>query len=93
MNTVQLINILVHFSASIAYVGLIGFVLYKNPKALLNRLCALTVGAFAIWTMADIFFYSASSANEAMLWLNVASPGLVQLPRHRLLVLSGVHET
>lgn len=80
MNTLQLINVLVHLLALTAYVLLIGFVLHKDPKALLNRLCALAIAPFAVWTLGDAFFYSATSASNAMLWMNVASFGWCSFP-------------
>jgi hypothetical protein len=64
MNTLQLINVLVHFLALAAYVLLIGFVLHKDPKALLNRLCALAIAPFAVWTLGEVFFHAATSASD-----------------------------
>lgn len=80
MSSLQLVNVLAHFSAFIVYLWLIGFVLHKNPKALLNRLCALTLVPFAIWSLGVVFFHSAPSSGEAMLWMNVASLGWGSFP-------------
>lgn len=80
MNISQLINILAQFLAFIIYLGLIVFVLQKNPRALLNRLCALALAPFALWSLGTIFFHSAASADTAMLGLNVASLGWCSFP-------------
>ncbi len=80
MNIPQLLNILTHFLAFIIYLGLIVFVLQKNPKAQLNRLCALTLACFAIWSMGFVFFHNAASTGEAMFWMNVASLGWCCFP-------------
>jgi len=80
MNTPQLINVLAHFLAFIIYLCLIGFVLYKNPRAQLNRLCALMLIPFAVWSFGFTFFHSATSPSEAMLGMNVASLGWCSFP-------------
>lgn len=80
MNILQLINVLAHFLAFIVYLGLIGFVLHKNSKALLNRLCAIALASFAVWSLGNVFFFSAPSASEAMVWMNVASFGWCSFP-------------
>lgn len=59
---------------------LIGFVLYKNPKTLLNRLCALSLIPFSIWSFGFIFFHSSVSLNDAKFWMNVASLGWCSFP-------------
>lgn len=61
MNIAQLLTILANFLACIIYLGLIGFVLYKNPKARLNRLCAIALVPFAVWSLAYVFCFSATS--------------------------------
>lgn len=80
MNTLQLIHVLAHFLAFIIYLGLIGFVLYRNPKALLNRLCALTLATFAVWSLGHTFVNSAADASDAMRWMNVGSIGWCSFP-------------
>ncbi len=80
MNILQLVTVQIHFLAFIVYLGLIGFVLHKNPKAFLNRLCALALAPFAIWSLGFAFSHGAPSANEAMLWINVASLGWCSFP-------------
>ena len=80
MDTLQLVTVLAHFLAFIIYVELIGFVLYKNPKALLNRLCALALVPFAIWSFGDTLFQGAPSPGSAMLWNNISSLGWCTFP-------------
>ncbi len=80
MNVLRLVNILSHFTAFAIYVCLIVFVLHKNPKGLINRICALTLACFAVWGLAVVFFHNAASAGEAMFWLNMASLGWGSFP-------------
>ncbi|HOV62599.1 MAG TPA: PAS domain S-box protein [Spirochaetia bacterium] len=95
MNVFQLINILVHFFSFLVYVCLIIFILQRDPKALLNRLCALTIVPFAIWAFAITFFHSVTTENAARVWINIASIGWCSFPITAFwfyLVLTG-HET
>lgn len=80
MTLPKLINILVHFAAFAAYAGLIGFVLNKNPRELLNRLCALILALLALWTLGEALSHCASSADRAIWWINVSSPGWCTFP-------------
>jgi PAS domain S-box-containing protein len=66
---------LAHYTAFIIYIGLIIFVLIRNPKAPQNRVCALLIGCFTIWSLASTFIYAAPSPENASLWLNIASFG------------------
>ena len=80
MNSLQALLILAHFLTFVVYLLLIGFVLYKNPRAQLNRLCSLGVLPFAIWTLALGFMQGATTPSEAMLWLNIAAIGWCSFP-------------
>ena len=80
MGTLQLFTVLAHFLAFIIYTELIGFVLYKNPKALLNRLCALALVPFAIWSFGDTLFQGAPSPGSAILAINISSLGWCTFP-------------
>jgi PAS domain S-box-containing protein len=64
-----------HLIAFLTDICLIVIVIYKQPKALLNRLCALVVGTFAIWSLGYGFCHTAYSANAAMFWVNVSAVG------------------
>ena len=52
------------------------FIFFKNPKALLNRVCAAFIFCFGIWSFAYIFvhnsYYSRDTAN---LFINISSFG------------------
>ncbi|WP_296971384.1 PAS domain S-box protein [Tepidanaerobacter sp. EBM-38] len=76
----RLFNILLCYFASVFYILLIVFLLYKNPRSRLNRFCALAILPFAIWSTAFIFFNSAVTPDEAMAWLNIASIGWCSFP-------------
>jgi len=80
MNALQLFTVLINFSAFLVYVYLIWFVLNLNRKELLNRLCALAIVPFAIWSFAFTFLHSASEVNVAKFWMNVASIGWCSFP-------------
>jgi len=80
MNPLQLFTVLINFLAFVVYVYLIWFVLNLNRKELLNRLCALAIVPFAIWSFAFTFLHSATSLNAAKLWMNVASIGWCSFP-------------
>ena len=61
---------LLHFFSFLIYLYMAGFVLYKNPKALLNRVCALLLLCFVIWSFGAMFIsdiiYSKDTARLAM---------------------------
>ena len=61
---------LLHFFSFLVYLYMAGFVLYKNPKALLNRVCALLLLCFVIWSFGAMFIsdviYSKDTARLAM---------------------------
>ncbi len=80
MNVFQLVNILVHFFSFLVYAYLIIFILQRDPKALLNRLCALTILPFAIWAFAFTFFHSVTTVGAARVWMNIASIGWCSFP-------------
>ena len=80
MNTLQLITALASFSAFLVYVFLMWFVLNLNQKELLNKLCALTIASFAVWSFSSTFLHSATSLHTAKLWTNVSSIGWCSFP-------------
>ncbi len=75
-----MLMVLAHLLAFVVYTLLTGFVLYKNPKSRLNRLCALANISFAIWALADSYFHNASSPESAMFWMNISSIGWCSFP-------------
>jgi len=55
-----------------------GYVLYKNPKSLLNKTGAILISSFAIWNLMDVFGISTdNSENTAMLFQNISSIGWI----------------
>jgi len=65
-----------HFFNSIVYVYLAVYILIKNPKALLNRLCTAFLLCFAIWSFATIFVHHPNTSKRiALLFSNIASFG------------------
>ncbi|MFC1706431.1 ATP-binding protein [Planctomycetota bacterium] len=48
---------LVHLATFLVYLGLIIFLLGKNPDSSLNRVCAAFIACFAIWCLGKIFIH------------------------------------
>ena len=80
MNTLQLITALTSFSAFLVYVFLMWFVLNLNQKELLNKLCALTIASFAVWSFSSIFLRSAYAGRNICVMPTVVFLDL-KLPR------------
>lgn len=69
-----------HFFAFLVYVYLLTFLWWKNPKSLLNRVCAIFLGCFALWSFMSIFLYIPGTLkNTAILFDNIASIGWIGL--------------
>ncbi len=67
-----------HFFAFLVYSYLLVFVLWKDPKAWLNRVCAAIIACFAIWSFGNIFIYTFNiSKDTAILFGNVGSIGWI----------------
>ncbi|MBN1189663.1 MAG: PAS domain S-box protein [Dehalococcoidales bacterium] len=71
MNTV----VILHFAAFIAAVSLIILVISRNPKAKLNRLCAVLIFTFAIWSLGFCIANLERFSQSAGLWVNISSIG------------------
>ena len=67
-----------HFFVFLAYCCLLVFLLWKDPKSLLNRVCAVLLACFAVWSFGLIFIYnSRTSKDTVMLFDNIASIGWI----------------
>lgn len=65
-----------HFFAFLAYLYLLVFVLWKNPKALINRACAAFLACLAVWSFGFIFIHNLyASKDTARFFMNIASVG------------------
>ncbi len=64
-----------HLLSFIVYVCLIIYVLYKNPRSSLNRVCALFISSFAVWSFSSIFARSANVKEVYSLWMSIGSTG------------------
>ncbi|MBN2532880.1 MAG: PAS domain-containing protein [Spirochaetales bacterium] len=83
---------LVYFLTFTVYLWLAFFVLFRNPKAKLNRICALLIFTFALWAAGQIFIAGSSTFVEARLSDNIGSLGWCSFPSISLwfaLVLTG----
>ncbi len=70
-----------YFESFLIYLFFIGFVLYKNPRHILNQFCALLVCCFAIWSFGDIFVVNIYSHKElARKMVNFGSIGWCLFP-------------
>lgn len=64
--------------AFVFYLSLVQYILIKNPKPLLHRLCAAFVACFALWTFTRIFIYNSYvSRSVAELFTNIGSLGWI----------------
>ncbi|HEX3043521.1 MAG TPA: ATP-binding protein [Bacillota bacterium] len=75
---------LIHYTAFMIYLYLIFLVVAKNPKAALNRICALLICCFAIWSLGGTIFYAVTSENNAKLWCNISAFGGVSFASFHL---------
>jgi len=67
---------LLHFLSFSIYLYLAGYVLYKNPKDLLNRVCAILILCFAIWSFGSGSIRNANITKDgAMLFISITSIG------------------
>ena len=64
-----------HFAACAADLMLIALLLGKRAEALVNRLCAMFIATFTIWSMFSGLALIASTAQDAMLFMNISSIG------------------
>lgn len=80
MSVWQAIHTLGQFTACLTYFSLGGFILYKKPRALLNRMCCLLLVSFALWSMGYTVLAAADSKAAAMLGLNIAALGWCSFP-------------
>ena len=54
------------------------FLLWKDPKSLLNRVCAALLACFAVWSFGSIIFYNSNATKDlAILSNNISSIGWV----------------
>jgi len=57
---------------------LLVFLLWKDPKSLLNRVCAALLACFAVWSFGSIIFYNSNATKDlAILSNNISSIGWV----------------
>jgi PAS domain S-box-containing protein/putative nucleotidyltransferase with HDIG domain len=67
-----------HFFAFLVYFFLLVFILWKDPKSLLNRVCSALLACFVIWSFALIFIYNPSTSKDTVrLFDNLSSPGWI----------------
>src|SRR4030042_2021577 len=75
-----IMNILpfLHFFVFLVYSCLLVFLLWKDPKSLLNRVCAVLLACFAVWSFALIFIYDPNASKDTvMLFDNIGSLGWI----------------
>lgn len=67
-----------HFFVFLVYCYLIVIVLWKDPKSLLNRVCAVLLACFAVWSFGLIFIHNSRTPKDTvMLFDNIASIGWI----------------
>jgi diguanylate cyclase (GGDEF)-like protein/PAS domain S-box-containing protein len=72
---------LLHFFTFLLYYSLIIFILWKDPKSSLNRVCAAFLSCFALLSFGYIFLYNPGILKDtAILFANIASIGWISVP-------------
>ena len=67
-----------HFFVFLVYFCLLVFLLWKDPKSLLNRVCAALLACFVVWSFTLIFIYNPSASKDTIrLFDNVGSIGWI----------------
>ncbi len=67
-----------HLFCLLVYAYMAGYILYKDPKSLLNKTCAVLMACFFIWPFVDIFSVgSGITKDTAMLYQNISSIGWI----------------
>ncbi|MFH1848547.1 MAG: histidine kinase N-terminal 7TM domain-containing protein, partial [Candidatus Omnitrophota bacterium] len=70
-----------HFFCFSVYMILAVYVLAKNAKSLLNRVCSVLFTSFGIWSFGSIFLHSPRTARDAAyLFENIAALGWGSFP-------------
>ncbi len=65
-----------HFFNTIVYVYLAAYILIKNPKALVNRICVIIFLCIGTWSFSMIFIHNPhTSRKAAMLFSNIGALG------------------
>ena len=65
--------LILHLVSLLIDINLIFFVLGRNPRAQLNRICAVFIAIFATWSLCECFILMADSPSLAMLYANIGS--------------------
>jgi diguanylate cyclase (GGDEF)-like protein/PAS domain S-box-containing protein len=72
------IILFLHFFTFLVYCSLIIFILWKDRKSLLNRICAAFLACFALWSLGYIFLHIPSTSKDTViLFNNIASVGWI----------------
>ncbi|TFG89825.1 MAG: hypothetical protein E4G71_06215, partial [Candidatus Atribacteria bacterium] len=67
-----------HFFVFLVYSCLLAFLLCKDPKSILNKVCAALLACFAVWSFGSIFIYNPRAAKDSViLFDNISSIGWV----------------
>ncbi|RPJ60553.1 MAG: PAS domain S-box protein, partial [Dehalococcoidia bacterium] len=71
---------ILHFVSFTANVLLAAFIIGRNPKALLNRVCFLLIATFAFWCFYSARLTMAQNYDDAMFFINMSSIGWAFMP-------------
>jgi PAS domain S-box-containing protein len=66
---------LLHFTVFLSAIGVSVFLLLKNPRALLNRLCFLLLITLSIWSLGYSGIHLSRTVESARFWVNISSLG------------------
>jgi PAS domain S-box-containing protein len=72
---------LLHYVCFVLYFFLAAYILYKNPKSLMNVVCAILIGFFAAWSLAWVALHSPTTTLAgAEMWIEFSAPFWVSFP-------------
>jgi len=67
-----------HFFVFLVYSCLLVFLLWKDPKSLLNRVCAVLIACFILWSFGSIFICNPRASKDTVrLFTNIDSLGWI----------------
>jgi PAS domain S-box-containing protein len=67
-----------HFFCLLLFALMAGYIIFNDPKSLLNRTCAILIAAFSLWNFADVITtIENTSAESANLFQNISAIGWI----------------
>jgi hypothetical protein len=71
---------LLHYTAFLVDIGIITFLLYKNFRSPLNRVCSFLIFTFAVWSFGYCCLNLSQNPQTAFLWMKIGAIGWIIFP-------------